>query len=305
MIYGISMILALVAFCLGCRLFLVYRAIRSIKKQLTEIAGEQQGDRNVKLPLPDKQVEELVAAINEQQEFCRQNRIVCEKKEQQLKEQIENISHDLRTPLTAIQGYLKLLEMDKLTVEEKEYLEVVLRKSDTLQSLIGQFYELSRVEAKEFSLPIEEVNVARLLRESCLENYGEIEKQKLELELSVQEDVVNIIANEDALKRIFSNLLQNALRYAKSTLWIELARSEGEVCIRFQNDLDGEAPGTDANQLFERFYVQEKSRTRGGTGLGLTISKDLAEHMGGRLTAEYGSRDGRDCLTFQLVFVVQ
>lgn len=305
MIYGICIILALVAFYLGCRLFLVYRSIRSIKEQLKEIAGEQQSDRNVKLPLPDKQVERLLAAINEQQELCRQNRIACEKKEQQLKEQIENISHDLRTPLTAIQGYLKLLEKDKLTAEEKEYLEVVLRKSDTLQSLIGQFYELSRVEAKEFVLPVEQVNIARLLRESCLENYGDIEKQKLQLVLSVQEDAVTISANEDALKRIFSNLLQNALRYAISTLWIELVRSEGEVCIFFQNDIEGEPPTMDAGQLFERFYIQEKSRTRGGTGLGLTISKSLAEHMGGRLNAEYGNRDGRDCLTFLLEFAVQ
>lgn len=276
MIYGISIILALVAFCLGCRLFLLYKAMRSIKNQLKEIAGERQGDRNVRLPLPDKRVEELVEAINEQQEFCRQNRIACEKKEQQLKEQIENISHDLRTPLTSIQGYLKLLEMDKLNVE-----------------------------AKEFSLPMKAVNVTRLLRESCLESYGEIEGQSFQFELFVQEDRVIIPANEDALKRIFGNLLQNALRYAKSIIWVELTTSENKVYIRFQNDLEGNAPDTDANLLFERFYVEEKSRSKGGTGLGLTISKGLAGHMGGELTAEYGSRDGRDCLTFVLEFKVQ
>lgn len=298
MLYFLLILFILLAVYFLCRLFLLRRSISRASEELKAISQNLEENRILKLSCPDKELEKLLEAINENLLAIRSQRREYIRREQNLREQIENISHDLRTPLTAILGYMKMMDQEELSQQDKEFLDVAIRKSHTLQELTAQFYELSRITDKNFQMELQPVDAGRILRETCLDHYGLIEKAGIELEITGCDggewgSQAVIQGNAQALERIFSNLLQNSVRYARSRLKISLGEESGteKLKIVFENDI---VPGTqvpDPSRLFDRFYMQEQSRSHGGTGLGLTISKSLAEHMNGTIKAEYANKE--------------
>lgn len=288
--FAICILVAVVIFLLW-RLFLLRRSIKATADALSAITQELEENRVLHLPVPQRELEELLVVINQNLQAVRAQRRAYQAKERALKEQVENISHDLRTPLTAILGYLKMIDEKRLAQRDREYLAIAVRKSHTLQTLVTSFYELSRVSAEDFRLNIERLDGARLLRESCLEQYELFEKEKKELQIEIPEHPVFVFADREAFERIAANLLQNGIRYAKSELKISMQqKQEGQgATIVFQNDIDPSQEDREPERLFDRFYMQEQSRGKGGTGLGLTISRHLAQHMGGTLHASYVS----------------
>lgn len=297
MLFIITIIcLAGVSLYLAFRLLALYKAMEKAQKELGEITEELCENRVVKTSVPDKKLEELLEAVNGNLKAIRQERRSYMKNERKLKEQIENISHDLRTPLTAILGYLKMIDTREMDKENKEFLEIAIKKSYSLQKLTAEFYELSRVTASDFKLELESVDVGRVLKETCLENYTLLEKEGLSVRLPDFGGEIAAVGNAEAFRRIFSNLIQNSVRYAKSELIIDLkaGSQEKRVEVCFSNDISPEQEVPEPDRLFERFYMQEQSRNHGGTGLGLTISKTLAEHMHGTIRAEYsGGKEKR------------
>ncbi len=286
-IFMIVLILAVV--CLSWRLFLLRRSLRRTARELSRITDDLEENRILRLSAPQREMEELLAVINQNLIAIRTQRRVYRTKERQLREQVENISHDLRTPLTAILGYLKLIHRESLTAQDQEYLAIAVRKSHALERLITQFYELSRVSAEDFSLKVAELDGGRILKECVLEQYALFEKAQKKLCLAVPDQKLFVYADQEALERIITNLLQNGIRYAKSTLHISVrpADEEHAVALIFQNDIEAAQRIGDPARLFDRFYMQEESRSKGGSGLGLTISRHLAQGMGGNLEASY------------------
>lgn len=293
-----------VVFYLAFRLFTLQKALEKARKELGEISEELFENRVIKLAVPDRKLEELLEAVNENLRMIRTERKVYQQNERKLKEQIENISHDLRTPLTAVIGYLKMIDADKLGEEDREFLKIAIHKSYTLQELTGQFYELSRVTSHEFTLEKEVLDGSRILKETCLENYSLLEKAGLDLTLPDFEKAIMIEGNREALNRVFCNLIQNSIRYAKEEFRVRIQEEEDKrtVSFVFSNDIDPKQEIENPELLFERFYMQEESRSHAGTGLGLTISRTLTEHMGGHMWAEYSGDQGKRFLTFYIQF---
>lgn len=305
MIYGIVLICLLAGILyLAFRLWMLYQSMGKAQKELQEISKELFENRVLKLSVPDRRLEEFLEAVNQNLDTIRTERRLYQQNERKLKEQIENISHDLRTPLTAVIGYLKMLDADKMGDEDRQFLEIAIRKSYTLKELTGQFYELSRVTSHEFELKKEVIDAARILKETCLENYSLLESAGLRLTLPDFEKPVKICGNAEALKRVFGNLIQNSIRYAKGELQIGIGQEADRKTVRFffSNDIYPEQEISNPERLFERFYMQEKSRSHAGTGLGLTISKTLTEHMGGRIQGEYSGDGEKRFLTFVIEF---
>lgn len=311
MIYLLLILLFFTTIYFASRLFFLKRSISHASDELEEISQNLEENRIIKLSIPDRDLERLLKAVNKSLKIIRQTHLEYIKKERQLREQIENISHDLRTPLTAILGYLKMMDSARLLPEDRESLDIVVRKSQTLQNLITQFYELSKVTSDDFQLQLSEVDAARLLRETCLDHYSLLEQKHLDIRMEIPDTAILIYADADSLNRVFSNLLQNIGRYAESELSIctvqpPQANIEANIAniieIKFSNDVAPSSRIDDPSRLFDRFYMQEKSRNQGGTGLGLTISKSLVEHMGGTLQAAYSEHDGKLFLTFTCAF---
>lgn len=284
------------------RISLLKKGIRQTTAELSEVSGQLGDNRVIKLPFPDEDMAALLRAINQNLEDIRREHLRFEKKEEAFRQEMENISHDLRTPLTAIIGYLRMIDKRNLTDIEKDYLETALRRAGKMQELTSRFYELSQVTDKEYQVELQTIDAAQILRETCLDYYSLMEERKLFVELNIPHQEADIWGNQEALERVIMNLLQNAVRYAKSIVKIDLQVREEKVWISFENDISSEDVQVEANRLFERFYMQESFRGHGGSGLGLTISKELVNHMNGQITGSYVEKAEEKHLVIMMEF---
>ena len=290
MSYLIAAVGALAAVYFAVRFFLLKRSLRMATAELKGIAQNLEENRVLKLEAADRDLEEFLAEINRALSEIRREKNEFARREQEFKKQIENISHDLRTPLTSILGYLKLMDVQNMPEEERESLDTVRRKAEALSRLIGQFYDYSRVTSEDYLPELKEMDLGRLLRETVLDSWREIEERQLEFTFHIPEGPVMIWGNENGAERIIRNLLQNAGRYAGHFLKITLIEGADRVVMTFENDVS-DFTQEDADRLFRRFYVKDPSRNEQGTGLGLTIAKTLAEKMGGDMRAELVRED--------------
>lgn len=297
-------ILVLIAGFYMLRFYLLKANIRKATKQLKEVAKNPEANQILLISYPDKEAEYFLEVMNEYIKLTRKNKIRFDRREKELRSQIENISHDLRTPLTAVIGYLELLDFSSMSEENQEMVKAVEKKSRTLQSLIGNFYDLSRLEMDDYHLQMEKINLVRFTKETILSSYQSFEQRGLSVELHLGEEQDDstwedagkqtlsnlILADVGAMERIFNNMLQNALRYAESYLHITVTQIDHSVYLTFANDCISLKP-EDVPHIFERFYVNEKSRTSQSTGIGLTISKLLAEAMNATVEASMSGNE--------------
>ena len=260
----------------------LHQAARRMKEQMADETTVR-----LSLPCPSTGAEELLACLNQLLELRQEERALYRRKEQELRRQIANVSHDLRTPLTSILGYLQLLEGDGLSPEKKaEYLSVIEGRARTLQTFIASFYDLSRIEGGELPLEREQVDLGRALSDQLAASYGQIEEAGLDMEVDIEESLPPVWADSGAVTRIFSNLLTNALRHGTGVLTVRLYREGDAIVSAFSNRADG-LTEEDAAHVFERFYTADKMRTGQSTGLGLAIVKALAERMGHTAAARW------------------
>lgn len=213
------------------------------------------------------------------------------KLERSKNELITNISHDLRTPLTSIIGYLDLLRKGQYRDAEElnDYLETTYAKSQRLNSLIDELFEYTRLSGPDVKLNLDQVDLAALLDQMLGEYIPIFERQQMTIEKSIPAEPIPLLMDVEKMVRVYENILMNAIKYSEkpSALKAALEVKDSSAVIRFSNKT--EKPITsDVNQLFERFVTGERSRNDiQGTGLGLAISKRIAELHGGHIRAEY------------------
>ncbi|WP_312369516.1 sensor histidine kinase [Lachnoclostridium sp.] len=270
------------------RYFSLLYAFKEITNELNDIQQDLTKNQILDLPIPNRHLGKLLSSFNNTLEEIRGERQKYEKREKEFQRQIENISHDLRTPLTVILGYLKLIKKNdnsQITVNKElsETLDIIEHKAEIMKNLVTQFYDFSRINAGDYGLPLDNVDVSRTLRESLMGNYQILEQAHLEIEIDIPDHPLWVLGEESALERIFLNLLQNAGRYADTYLCISIKECEQNISISFMNDTRILSED-DVPHLFDRFYMQDSSRNQGGTGLGLTVAKSLAEEMGATLS---------------------
>lgn len=268
-------------------------AIRKMTEELKEIQQDLTQNQILCLPIPNRQLGNMLSALNVFLEEIQTERQRYEKREKEFQRQIENVSHDLRTPLTVILGYLKWMKKGEPEnrrlkscadgdSEREEALEIIEQKAEIMKNLVMQFYDYSRINAGDYKVALNREDVSRILRESLAGNYQILEQTHLHVEPDIPEHPVWVLGDKLAFERIFLNLLQNAGRYAASYLRVTVKEEEHKVTISFINDTTMLSE-EDAACLFQRFYMQDVSRSQGGTGLGLTVAKELAERMGAEL----------------------
>ena len=271
-------LLVLLCLGLGLRLYALERDIRACARQL------RSGRPRVSMAAPNASAEELLTAINDLLTLREREEGDYRRQEQAIRQQIANISHDLRTPLTSILGYLQLLEGDSLTAEERrEYLSIVQGRAKALQSMIVSFYDLSRLEGGEYPLARERVDLYHVLSQLVAEFYNDFEGFDMTVEL--REGLPSVIADPAGVLRVFTNLIRNALEHGRTRMSI-LLRQEGEEIVSvFANDAP-DLTDEDVTHVFDRFFTADKMRTGQSTGLGLAIVKALVERMGHTVSAK-------------------
>ena len=283
----LAIIILLALACLGLclRVYTSERSLRSAARQLRENVESGSAAR-LGLAAPNGAAEELVAAVDGLLELRRSDAAAYREREAELRRQIANISHDLRTPLTSILGYLQLLDDPALGEgERREYLAVVTGRAKALQSLITSFYDLSRLEGGEFPLEREAVDVGQVLRSLLASFYGDFTDAGFDVRVALDENVPTVTADGGAVLRVFTNLLRNALDHGAGRMDVSLRVEDGRVVSRVSNGAAG-LSAEDLPHVFDRFFTADKMRTGRNTGLGLAIVKALCDRMGAGVSAE-------------------
>ncbi|PGU09218.1 two-component sensor histidine kinase [Bacillus cereus] len=209
-------------------------------------------------------------------------------------ELITNVSHDLRTPLTSIIGYIDLLKRGqyKSKTQLQEYLETTYSKSQRLKYLIDELFEYTRLSGIDAKLNLNEVDLSSLLEQIVGEYIPIFEKESLIVQKSITEETIPIFIDVEKMVRVYENLFMNAIKYSikPSELSVCLELMDNKAILKVSNKVE-RPPVSDPNKLFERFFRGDKSRKDDqGNGLGLAISKRIVELHYGNIYAEY--KDG-------------
>lgn len=278
MVWVLAAGLALLALGLGWKVALLRHGIKGLRRDLAERRGQ---DTNTLLSLPcrDRELRRLASALNQELRALRQERLRYQQGDKELKEAVVNISHDLRTPLTAISGYLQLLQGQDLPPDTRRYLEQIGGRTQAMKRLTEELFRYSVVVSEE-NLAREPVDLRRAVEEALLSFYGALEGRGIEPQVRLPETPVIRQLDPAAVNRVLGNILTNALKYSAGDLEVTLEESGR---LTFSNA----APGLDpvaAGRLFDRFYTVEAARN--STGLGLSIAKELTQRMGGEMGAE-------------------
>jgi len=283
LLFGIIGILLLIIFVLAAKVYFLRKSAREIPEAFRDRVT---ADTNTLIDIStrDPYMRKLAADINVQLRLLRKERHRYQQGDLELKEAVTNISHDLRTPLTAINGYLDLLEREEQSENVRRYLSQIRNRTEALKSLTEELFRYSVVTSSR-DLKIERMDVVRALEESLLSFYGVMQEKGIEPQILLPEKAVFRELDAAAVSRIFSNIIGNALKYSDGDLSVTMDETG---CVSFSNtasNLDAVTVG----RLFDRFYTVEASRN--STGLGLSIAKHLTERMGGTIQADY--HDGR------------
>lgn len=279
----LSLILALLLLPLLLKLCLLRSDLKALAEQFTQRI-EQDSPNPLFLPSRDSALRQLAVVLDRQLRQLRRARLRYENGDRELKAAVTNISHDLRTPLTAICGYLDLLEAETdPNTPNGRYLSAIRSRAQALTDLTEELFRYSVILSAQEDLPLTQVCVNDVLEESLVSFYPAFTQAGITPQVRLTEQRVLRPLNREALSRVFGNILSNALKYSAGDLSVTLSDDGSAV---FSNA----APGLDEVQvgrLFDRFFTVEAARR--SSGLGLSISKTLVERMGGRITAEYGA----------------
>lgn len=279
----VNVILIVIILLLIFYIIRMKKELSSISKQIEESKGEY---INVHTNAINNEVEKLVQDINYLYDNSQKIQANNKKIENELRKSISNISHDLRTPLTSIRGYIQLIKDDSVTEKEKaEYIKIVEKRAEHLQNLITSFYDLSRLNNSEFKFNLKKINLKTILCDSIAMYYNDFVEKHIEPTIEIDEKIDDIISDEGAVERIFSNLIGNMLKYADKNIKISLFQEKNYIVSKFEN-LAPNVKEEDIDKLFDRFYTTDKSRSDKNTGLGLAITKALIEKLGHKIDAK-------------------
>lgn len=273
------LVLGLLTVMLTIKVVLLRKSARVLRQELLRRRNEETNTL-LSLPSRDREMRLLTSTLNQELRSLRQDRLRYQQGDRELKDAVAGISHDLRTPLTAISGYLELLKSQQLPPDATRYLEQVENRTQSMKRLTEELFQYS-VAASTEKLELEPVDLGRALEETLLAFCGALESRGITPEIHLTEKKVIRYLDPGALNRVLGNLLTNALKYSAGDLSVSLDES-GRIAV------SNSAPQLDpitTGRLFDRFYTVEAAKN--STGLGLSIAKALTERMGGRIWAEF------------------
>lgn len=259
------------------RYYLLKKQLKSIFNQLNE---EQ--TRLVTVELIDQDLEKVVQEINDLLERIQQTVIKSNASSAVLKSSIADISHDMKTPLTSVIGYLQLAEKECKNEKIEEIIKICLERTRYLNTLINDFFDLSVIESQGCTPKLESVDVAGMICEQILVNYPIFEEKNITPHFENSDKAVIVCADFNMLSRVIQNLISNGVKYTSGDISFQACKEGKRVIITVSNPVNAYV---DITHMFDRFYTQDKSRSK-GSGIGLYICRQFIESMGGSINAE-------------------
>ena len=267
---GVLSVLILILICI---LISYKRQVKDICRQLRFL---QECDSNMLITTEMKKghIEELAELLNTLLKERKKERADYQKKEQMIADIYTNLSHDIRTPLTSLDGYFQLLEETQEENDRKRYIQIIQERIESLKEMLEELFTYTKLQNGTYELKLEPQNVGQILKETVFSYYDDWAEQP-----------VWIRGNKQALRRTIQNIIKNGLDHGNKEIRIQLSRNEKQMELVFQNKIE---PGEqiDISRVFERFYKADKARSKSSTGLGLSTAKGFVEKMHGEIAAE-------------------
>lgn len=282
-----SIILTLICVVCIVKIFLMNKSIKNIAKDLEKILNEDTNNL-ISISTENKQIKKIANNLNVELKKLRKEKMQYENGSEELKRTITNISHDIRTPLTAISGYIELLEkgsnesISKNKYEErKKYIEIIKRKTNELVELTEQLFNFSTTIDTYNKLEKEKCCINDVLEESLAEYYETFQKEKILPIIKLCKEKVYKKLNKRALTRVFDNILSNIIKYSDGEITVILERDGKIIFSNKAKKLDT----TSVQKIFDRYFTVENAKK--STGIGLSIAKQLVELNDGNIEAKY------------------
>lgn len=251
--------------------------VKSIIEQL-----KSRNEQKITVMLTDRLIENLALEINQLIDDQIETKADKLRVDRELKHAIAGMSHDLRTPLTAMIGYIELIETNQLSEEQQRYyLSISKKRAIHLQHLINNFFALSTVDTDDYPMQFETIHMNAFVKQVLMSFYDQFQTAKKIPTIDISEKKLIIITDQNALKRVIENLFLNALQHSTGDINIYLGEQEGKVVLIIKNKVD-DKKYLETDKLFERFYTVDQTRLY-SRGLGLSIVKNLMEKMNGEL----------------------
>lgn len=255
-----------------------------VKKQLKSILGQLDDGlaRLVTVAFVDDDVEAVALKINRLLEQIRQTIIKSNAASAALKSSIADISHDMKTPLTSVIGYLQMAEQECKDQKIRELLQICLERSRYCNMLMNDFFELSVLDAEGCTPKPETVDAAGILCEQILAGYPVFEDKGIVPHFEDPGRPVMVLADLGMLNRVIQNLISNGVKYTEGDIFFQICRDGERVVLTVSNPV---STYVDVAHIFDRFFTQDKSRSR-GSGIGLYLCRQFTEAMGGAIRGE-------------------
>ena len=284
-------ILVLICVMFIIKLYLIKHSIKEIKNAFTNIL---KSDTNniITISSSDKDIKALTISLNNNLIELRNQKLKYENGNQELKKIITNISHDLRTPLTAINGYIDLLEEEDISKTQEKYLKIIQKKSNELNELTEQLFEFSKTMDADINIKKENCCINEILEETLISYYNIFKEKNIIPTVLICNEKIYKNINKNSLIRIFENILSNVLKYSSGDFKVEL-KNNGEII--FSNKATS-LDATTVQKIFDRYFTVENAKK--STGLGLAIAKQLVELNSGSIEANFI----KDMLTIKIKF---
>lgn len=276
-----TVIFIIIVFILLSYIFFLKKQIRNMDSQVG-IRLKEKSRQPITMQLLDKDLTSLCADFNRILEAEEKLRIEAVRHQEKTKNMIADISHDLRTPLTAVKGYIQLIERECGHGREKKMIATALNHINELEQLINNFFELSYLEIESPQIKYSRINITNMVGNTIADYIYQFEERNICVEFETEKPLY-ICADEEKTKRIIQNLIKNCIAHSEGDVCIEITDENDYIELSFKNPVDCRNE-INAENIFERFYNADKSRNK-STGLGLSIVKILAQQMEGKAAA--------------------
>lgn len=279
----LTIVLILIIVILAGVLWKYQRQIKEICRQLAFLK-ENDSNMIVTTQINTGGIGELAESLNELLLERKKTQAQSAKKEEQIAEVYASLSHDIRTPLTSLDGYFQLLEESRDEEEKERYLQIIQERIRSLKEMLEELFTYTKLQSGGYQMELETCRLGRVLKETIFSYYEEWMDRGIEPEIAIADEEMEIEGNVPALKRVIQNLIKNGLDHGEKKIRITLKKQGDAASLTFENLVES-PQDIRIDQVFERFYKADEARSRTSTGLGLSIAKELTQRMGGSIEA--------------------
>lgn len=266
--------------------FLFYR--RQVRTICRHVSFIKDNTTNMQLykSMPYQELQRLVDEINEMLTRVKKTEIESIRSEKQFKETITNLSHDIRTPLTSLDGYVQLMNEAKSEEERDQYLSVVRVRINSLKDMLEELFTYTKLQNDSYELEVSKIDFSKVVYDTSLSFYNDFKEKNIEPEIDFIDGMHFVIGNENAAERILQNIIRNALLHGTKSLKLRLFEKNGRICFQCLNGVANKDE-IDIDMVFTRFYKADVARSKQSSGLGLAIAKGFVERMNGDIKASF------------------